>query len=203
MRTTDDKDFEWQPTSRSARWYEWLLILLLLGLAGGVRAESVYKCINAHGDVAYQRQPCADGQHTQVIEIPPAPPVTPSPKYALDNETAAHESRTASRTRSAERREASQPMSYECRATDGQVFYRHASCPHSIPAGNVRDGFASTRGKGAGRGGSTTVSVSAQRISREDACREIHRAGAAGRDGHEHDEIVSSYEHNLGRDPCR
>ena len=203
MRTTDEKDFEWQPTSRSARWYEWLLILLLLGLAGGVRAESVYKCTSLQGDVAYQAQACADEQHATVIEIPPAPPVTPSPKYAVDNEMAAHESRTASRARSGERREASQPMSYECRAADGQVFYRHASCPHSIPAGNVHSVSTLARGKGANRGSSTTVSVSAQRISREDACREIHRAGAAGRDGHEHDEIVSSYEHNLGRDPCR
>jgi hypothetical protein len=203
MRTTDEKDFEWQPTSRSARWYEWLLILLLLGLAGGVRAESVYKCINAHSDVAYQAQPCADGQLAHVIEIPPAPPVMPSPKYAVDDEAGAHASRTATRARSGERRETSQPVSYECRATDGQVFYRHASCPHSIPAGNVRSGGTPARGRGANRGSSTTVSVSAQRISREDACREIHRAGAAGRDGHEHDEIVSSYEHNLGRDPCR
>jgi hypothetical protein len=95
-------------------------------------------------------------------------------------------------------------MSYQCRAADGQVFYRHGACPHSIPAGSAHVAGASTRGKASSRGGSgATVSVSTQRIPREEACYEIQRAGAAGRAGHEHDEIASTYEHNLGRDPCR
>jgi hypothetical protein len=67
----------------------------------------------------------------------------------------------------------------------------------------VHGSSTSTHGKGAVRGGGATLHVSSQRIAREEACREIQRAGAAGRAGHEHDEVVSSYEHNLGRDPCR
>ena len=203
MRTTHENDLDWQPASRTARWYEWLLILLLLGLAGGARAAPVYKCTNAQGDVAYQAQPCADDQRTSLIEISPAPPLAPSPKYAVDDEPAAHTSRSASRARSGERRGAAEPMSYECRAADGQVFYRHGSCPHSIPAGSAHASGAAMRGKGASRGSGATVSVSTQRIAREDACYEIRRAGAAGRAGHEHDEVASTYEHNLGRDPCR
>jgi len=31
----------------------------------------------------------------------------------------------------------------------------------------------------------------------------MHRAGAISRAGHEHDEDVSTYDRNLGRDPCR
>ena len=202
MRTRDEKDFDWQPASRSARWYEWLLILLLLGLAGGVRAASVYKCINAQGDVAYQAQPCPDEQRASLIEIAPAPAFAPSPQYAIDRDGAERPARTATRGRSGERREA-EPISFECRSADGQVFYRHGSCPHSIPAASGRATSASSRGRGAARGNGATVSVSSQRISREDACHEIQRAGAAGRAGHQHDEVVSTYEHNLGRDPCR
>lgn len=204
MQAQDEERNDWQPTGRSARWYEWLLILLLLGLASGVRAGAVYKCTNAHGDIAYQAQACADEQRTTIIAIPAAPPPAPSPQYAIDHERTERTSPGASRVRSGGHRENSEAMSYECRATDGQVFYRHGSCPHSIPAGSARSGGTSTRGRGGGsRSSGATVGVSTQRISREEACYEIQRAGAAGRAGHEHDEIASTYEHNLGRDPCR
>ncbi|HEX3123392.1 MAG TPA: DUF4124 domain-containing protein [Rhodanobacteraceae bacterium] len=202
MRTTDEEHIEWQPTGRTARWYEWLLILLLLGIAGGVRAASVYKCAGAHGEVAYQSQPCPDGRQATVIEIAPAPAFAPSPRYAIDHDKTARPTRTAARRLPAERRETTL-VSYECRAADGQLFYRHGSCPHSIAASHAHSASTSTHGKGAGRGSSATVAVSAQRIAREDACREIQRAGAAGRAGHEHDEVASTYERNLGRDPCR
>ena len=199
MRTSDESISEWQPTGRTTRWYEWLLILLLLGLAGGVRAAPVYKCTGAQGEVAYQSQPCAHGQAGTVIEIAPAPAYAPSPHYAIDHDESARPTRTATRGRSVERREAA-PVSYECRAADGQLFYRHGACPHSIPAGPAHG--AGAHGKSAGRGSGATVKVSAQRVAREQACHEIRRAGSAGRAGHEHDEVVSSYEHNLGRDPC-
>jgi len=201
MRATDEEISEWQPTGRTTRWYEWLLILLLLGLASGARAASVYKCTGAQGEAAYQSQPCADGQQAKVIGIAPAPAYAPSPHYALDHDETVRSARTAARGRSGERREAA-PVSYECRAADGQLFYRHGSCPHSIPAAHARAASASTHGKGAARGSGVTVSVSPQRIAREEACHEIQRAGSAGRAGHEHDEVVSTYEHNLGRDPC-
>jgi len=202
MRMTDDEISEWQPTGRTARWYEWLLILLLLGVAGGVRAAPVYKCTGIQGEVAYQSQPCAGGQAATVIQIAPAPAYAPSPRYAIDRDETARPTRTATRSRPGERRE-TVPLSYECRAADGQVFYRHGSCPHSIPAASARGASASTHGKGAARGSAATVSVSAQRIARDEACHEIRRAGSAGRAGHEHDEVVSTYDHNLGRDPCR
>jgi hypothetical protein len=40
------------------------------------------------------------------------------------------------------------------------------------------------------------------RISRAEACRRIHSAGAALRDGHLRDASVSTYDHLMGRDPC-
>jgi len=95
--------------------------------------------------------------------------------------------------------------SFECRSADGQVFFRHGGCPHSVPASP--GAAASQRPAGSTKTGATksggSVSVSSRRIDRDEACRQIHRAGAIGRAGHEHDDDVGTYERNLGRDPCR
>ena len=184
---------------RSMRWYEWVLMLLLLGLVAGVRAESVYKCTNAQGDIAYQAQPCAAAQQQTMLVIAPAPAHAAAPQYAV----ARRSERTASRSpRVAQpelaRSEPRQATSYECRASDGEVFYRHGGCPRSIAAANGGHG---KRGKG--RAGDASVSVSAHAIPHDEACVQMHRAGAIGRAGREHDEEVSTYERNLGHDPCR
>ena len=47
------------------------------------------------------------------------------------------------------------------------------------------------------------VKVHGVRIARTVACRRIHAAGAARRDGHQRDATVSTYDHVMGRDPCR
>ena len=86
-------------------------------------------------------------------------------------------------------------MSWECRGADGALFYRHASCPKSIAGG--RSPMA------ARKGGAKPVAVSATPLPRAEACRGLARAGSIGRSGHEHDETVSTYDKNAGRDPCR
>jgi len=193
MPHRDNESFAWQPTSRATRWYEWLLILLLLGLAGGVRAASVYKCTDAHGAIAYQQLPCAEAARESTVEIAAAPAYAKSPEYAFERPPPTAPLR-ATRT---SRREA-EPMSYECRTADGQVFYRHSACPHSVSASSA--GAAQGRG---GRSGTASAAVSSSRVPRDEACRHIHGAGAIGRAGHQHDEDVSTYDRNLGRDPCR
>ncbi len=189
--------FDFEPSGRTLRWYEWLAFLLLFFLAAGVRAESVYKCTDAQGGVAYQTQACTSAQHEAVVEIAPAPAYAASPTYAVHDDV---EERAARRGRSkaapTSRNASASAQSYECRTADGQVFYRHASCPHSIAA---QAGSASGRGHARAQ----SVSVSGHRVGREEACTQMRRAGAVGRGGHEHDEDVSTYDKNLGRDPCR
>ena len=195
---TNDSHPEWRREHRPLRWYEWLLILFLLAAAGGVRAATVYKCIGNEGEVAYQGEPCAQATAASVIEIDPAPAWQPSPQYAHAAESPRREPRRAASRRHAD----AGPVSYECRAADGQVFYRHGGCPHSVAA----DGPGSVApAHGAGRSGGSggAVAVSARRVTREEACGEIHRAGAIGRSGLAHDEAISTYERNLGHDPCR
>jgi hypothetical protein len=194
MNREDHNPIEWQAATRQARWYEWLLVLLLLVLAGGVRAATVYKCTDADGGVAYQPLPCSTQQRESVVAIAAAPAYAKSPEYALERTAPA-----SAHAAHASRREP-QAMSFECRASDGQVFYRHGSCPHSVAGDPSSTGSASRR---TSRSSGGTVTVSSSRIPRDEACRQIHAAGSIGRAGHQHDENVSTYEHNLGRDPCR
>jgi len=194
MNWEDHSPIEWQAATRQARWYEWLLVLLLLVLAGGVHAATVYKCTDDGGGVAYQSLPCSAQQSEAVVPIAAAPSYAKSPEYAVERtaEPRAHATNAS--------RHELQAMSFECRAADGQVFYRHAACPHSVAGDASATGSASHR---ASRGSGGSVPVSSSRIPRDEACRQIHAAGSIGRAGHQHDENVSTYEHNLGRDPCR
>jgi len=183
------------------RWYEWLAALLLLFLVGGARAQPVYKCTDADGAVAYQDKACSAPQREQAVTMPPAPPPHASPQYALAPPPAAAPARDA-RGGSRRRRWADdEPMSFECRVSNGDVFYRHAACPKSIRASApAADKAGRTH---AASGSAAPLTVAARPIPRAEACAAIHRAGAIGRNGHEHDDTVSTYEHNLGRDPCR
>jgi hypothetical protein len=195
MASKNGESREWTAGARTTRWYEWLLILLLLGLAGGVRAASVYKCTSSDGSVAYQDRACSEWQHTGSVEIAPAPAYAKSPEYAIERTPPPRPRATYAARREPE------PTSFECRSADGQVFFRHSSCPHSVAP--HLSGISSAHQHGARAANSGSVAVSARRVSREEACRQIHAAGAIGRAGREHDEEVSTYERNLGRDPCR
>ena len=191
---------QFQACGRSMRWYEWVLMLLMLGLVAGVRAESVYKCTDAKGAIAFQAQPCPPQQYETQVTILPAPTPTASPDYGVvDKKRAQHAHDETTRRQLAAR---AAQISYECRVSDGEVFYRHSSCPHSVPA------KIAGSGKSRGRSGSQkpttqSLTVSARPVSREEACAQLHRAGAIGRAGHAHDEEVSTYDRNAGRDPCR
>jgi hypothetical protein len=174
---------------RSMRWYEWLAGLFLLGLAFGVRAGSVYKCVDAAGAVTFQDRSCAATQAQSEVEIDPAPAHAASPQYVVET----HAQRTNYRESHLPSR-SEHGSAYECRASDGRVFYRLGACPRSLAA----EGGAA-RGKSHG---GNSVSVSGHTIPRDEACAQMRRAGSIGRGGHEFDEHISTYDKNLGRDPC-
>jgi Domain of unknown function (DUF4124) len=175
---------------RTLKLHEWLTLFVLLLLCNGVHATTVYKCTDATGAVAYQSTACAASQRTSEIELAPAPPAAPSPTYALET----------TRTMSTHRREvriahAKAEMAYECQTGAGDVFYRLSRCPHSVgekKSSDRHDANATHR-----------ASVSSHPVTRATACSEMHRAGAVGRKGHEYDESISTYDRNLGKDPCK
>ena len=178
------------PTYHTLRLHHWLALLALIFLCAGVRAESIYKCTAADGATAYQATPCAAAQTARTVDIAPAPAFVPSPVYALDNRKAT--TRVESRRELHASRKKNE-MAFECRGSGGEVFYRLGHCPHSVAS-------ESTDKKA---GGAKSVSVSGHPVTRSDACSEMRRAGAIGRKGHEFDERISSYDRNVGNDPCK
>ncbi len=192
------QDFDY--AGRCLRWYEWLAFLVLFALAAGVKAAApIYRCDDAHGAVTFQDRPCAAQEIEQTVTIAPAPAYAPSPTYALA--APVREARSM-RTSTGYTRAPTGALSWECRSADGQVFYRHHGCPRTIAAG---DASTTAHGGRHGKGISSsakTVAVHGERIPREQACAQMRRAGALGRNGHAHDEDVSTYDKNLGRDLC-
>jgi Domain of unknown function (DUF4124) len=190
---------QFQACGRSMRWYEWVLMLAMLGLAAGARADSVYKCSDAQGSIAFQAQPCPPHQDETQVDILPAPPHAASPDYAVvDKKPMPHVHSEHGGGHVAAR---PTQVSYECRVANGEVFYRHSACPHSVPA-NVAASGRNRSGSG-GKAVTQKLTVSSHPLPREEACAQIHRAGAIGRAYRTHDEDVSTYDRNLGRDPCR
>ena len=172
-----------------------LLASATFGLSARIaHADSVYKCRNADGAIAFQDHACASGAAESQVEIAPAPPVAPSPDYGRDaRDTRRYAHAAASRTAHAPH----EALSYECRAANGEVFYRHGACPGRITASDAGTG---KRGRGSASG---SFGVTSEALPRGEVCRRIAAAGSIGRAGHVRDESVSTYDRNLGRDPCR
>ncbi len=174
---------------RTLKLHEWLAMLFLLFLCNGVHATTAYKCTDATGAVSFQSTGCTGSQRATEIDLAPAPPAKPSPQYAIDRTPS-----TPPRQRTMHLAHAKSETAYECRTSGGDIFYRLSRCPHS-----VGEKSGNRRGTSAAQGGT----VSSRPVSRELACSEMRRAGAVGRKGHEYDESVSTYDRNLGNDPCK
>ncbi len=161
------------------------LALALFGASAAAPAQTIYKCSGGDGPVAFQQTPCARAQQSQRIDLvlPAAPVAAPAPAAPKPK---ARTPRTTTRRAPAAR----ELQSFECRSAEGALFYRHSACPSSIPR----------RGRSAERGDGNSDRVRGTPIPRSDACR---RMRSPGRDGREHDDNVSTYDRNLGRDPCR
>ena len=181
------------PAHRTLRLHEWLALLALMFLCAGVRAESVYKCVDADGSIAYQASPCAATQLMQTIDIAPAPAFAPSPQYALHT---LKPSRTVLNKRELHAERKHVDMAMECRGGGGEVFYRLGHCPHSVSDESDKHHSGS-------KSAAKSVSVSGHAVPRSEACSEMRRAGSIGRKGHEFDESISSYDRNIGNDPCK
>ncbi len=178
------------------------LLLIIAGTATA-HADAIYKCRDARGQIAYQDHACANPAQETRIEIASAPPPAASSDYAV--EAAAHPSRRQAGTRNAmARRDHAAPVSYECRAANGEVFYKHSGCPKSITVATANERHGAKGRSPAARGPAThPVTVSARPLARAEACKRMASGGSVGRAGREHDDAVSTYDRNAGRDPCR
>lgn len=181
--------------------------VLLWLAAAGAHAASVYRCVDAQGHLAYRDTPCAAHAQQRKIDLEPQPLIGAPGEAARRNApTTPRRAHVRSRKPSTHAARSKPVMSWECRAADGEVFYKHTRCPSSVPGdGVVRSRYAEktssehTRGR---HNAWSRVRVHGVKIPRAEACRRIHSAGAAGRDGHLRDASVSTYDHLMGRDPC-
>ncbi len=181
--------------------------IVLLICMSGAHAASVYKCVNAQGGITFRDTPCIASARQTKLEPTGQPLIDPNaPRTRPAVRSAAPHARGRQISHAAPRRAPKPAVSWECRAADGEVFYRHTRCPGSIPGDGVvrrdRTGKKSgrrTRGRHNAWG---KVAVHGKKITRAEACRRIHSAGAAVRDGHLRDDRVSTYDHLMGRDPC-
>jgi hypothetical protein len=185
-----------------------LLLPVLAVIAAPAHALTIYKCTGAEGVIAYQATPCGGQQRGSTFALRPELAAAAAPAAARpDREATRPSPRSRQPAAAAPRRRARTAIvsvtpdaSWECRAANGDVFYQHSACPAAV-AGSIELRHAATRGRS--RSSAAAIAVSGKPIARGDACRRIHAASASDRPGHERDEDVSTYERNLGRDPCR
>lgn len=183
--------------------------IALLTCMPGAHAATVYKCVNAQGAVTFRDTPCIANTKQTKLEPAGQPLIDPNAPRTQPSTWTTHRlsPRRGRPISNSTRRRASKPaMSWECHAADGEVFYRHTRCPGSVPGdGTVRSRHAGNTSSRRPRGRHNAwakVSVHGKKITRSEACRRIHSAGAAVRDGHLRDDRVSTYDHLMGRDPC-
>lgn len=187
-------------------------------LAQSAWAGSIFKCVAADGGVSFQQTPCTQGGHQSEVMIrndlsTPTPPSPDNPRNAqiieksngdaISNYQASAPTQTVQPVPSPVSNGFStspRDTSYECRLPNGEVFYRHDRCPATASTGTstTHDSI-----RGTWSTSSNDVPVASRPVSREEACRKMNSAGAIGREGRSRDQQVSTYDKNLGRDPCR
>lgn len=184
----------------------WCVIFASLLWVASAHAASIYKCVATNGRLAFRDTPCAMNARQTKLDLTGLPLIDPgAPRHRASRRATASSTSSRTRHRHTRVRRHATPTSWECRAADGEVFYRHTRCPGSVPGDGVvrwQDGDGMTPGKRVRRNAWSRVRVHGVKISRAEACRRIHSAGAAVRDGHRRDARVSTYDHLMGRDPC-
>ncbi len=184
------------------RWFDLPLgaALVFFSVVRATVAEPIYKCRDDQGNIAFQGQHCSALQREESVvlrSVIPQPEKTQRSAPALQPAEPQPMQR-ARRARSSATGAAAVPISYECRTDNGEVFYRHTSCPAALTTNT--DSHRNSRRQT--RLGAKTHAVSARKIPRAEACKNIHAASASDRVGYAYDEQISTYDRNLGKDPC-
>lgn len=176
-------------------------------MGGEAHAAPVYRCVDMHGNLAFQDTPCPAHARQQEIAVAPQALIgNPGERIADAPPPTRTPAAKAAPTRSTRAPRAKPETAWECHAANGEVFYRHASCPSTVAGdGVVRERYIEQRNgtrTRTDRGAWGRVPVRGTRVTRADACRRMNAAAAAGREGHLRDQRVSTYDRLMGRDPC-
>lgn len=178
-------------------------LLLIAAGAATAHADSVYKCRDARGQIAYQDHVCVDPARQTLIEIAPAPTAVRAPDVARTGSPRAAQRNAQRTSRGQANIRASAAVSYECRSADGEVFYKHSGCPKTVTVATANERRGSGRKATSHATTTQSAAVSTRPLPRAEACKRMASGGSIGRAGREHDDAVSTYDRNAGRDPCR
>ena len=175
-------------------------------MAAGAHAATVYRCTNHAGRVAYQDNPCAALTQQHAVDLSPQPLIGNITMHAHDATAQPHHrASTRSRPHRARARRIKPATAWECRAANGEVFYRFTRCPGSVPGDGVvrNDVQSDSNPRARSRHNAwSRVRVHGVKVTRTEACRRIHSVVESSRDGYLRDANVSTYDHLMGRDPC-
>ncbi len=172
-----------------------ILVVACLVLSPIASAQTVYKCVDSKNQIAFQQTPCQSGQRESEVAIkaPPTPPprstTAPSRQSATSAKDLAAFLQQFSAPAPAQVQTKPVEQSYECTTVAGEIFYTHSRCPEWITDGPYGYHGASPH----------QSSVTGKPISRALACRKMR---AVGRFASRLDQQTSTYDRNLGRDPC-
>lgn len=184
--------------------------LLAASACGNVTAKRLFRCDSGNG-ASYQDTPCANAESQKVVgqfvveEVPPEQATSWVNQAAAAAAASQPESRPTphqSRDRAAALRV--EPQSFRCVASNGSVFYRHDRCPSEVDHQTHHSAsYDRYTGNQVVTSTPTYHTVTTQKVSRKEACKEMGSMGNRSRRDRDRDGAASTYERNLGRDPCR
>lgn len=179
-----------------------LLALIFLLPTSAFGGEVVFHCLDSSGGSVYQDRPCPGRQETiKIRRVRNGEAFAEAIARGLGN-SAPRPAAPASQPPSVPAPVATLPQpSFKCQAADGTTFYRHDGCP---PALQREQNVYFTVGQDIRYYTQPVyVPVGSTPVSRSSACRTIYGSDASQRTGSNLDQRFSTYDRNLGRDPCR
>lgn len=158
-----------------------LMLCVLLASAAHARGAgfTVHECAGAHGERVFSDRAACAAVRTFSLAAPVAPVPAVERPTRMDRLRPAPAPRAGKRVRATAERD-----SWLC-TSGSAAWYQHSRCGAAASAGQM------------------AAKLGQKRVARSEACRQIARAAAALRRGHERDERAGPYEKAVGRDPCR
>ncbi len=184
--------------------------LIAASACGNVTAKRLYRC-DSGNSASYQDSPCAKPESQKVVghivveevpaehasswvsQAPAAPAASPPGSRQMPHQS----SNPAALVRE-------EPQSFRCVASNGAVFYRHDRCPSTVDHKTFHSAhYDRSTGNQVVTSTPTYSTVTTEKVSRKEACREMGTIANRSRRDRNRDGAASTYERNLGRDPCR
>lgn len=186
----------------------------VLVFAPATSQQKFYRCESDEGTTIFSDVPCSDELEAETTreayktDTPANRSINVEENIDFRNDSSRlSEGPVNTNSNSDSVTEDSEQYALFCESANGLKWYRHDSCPEFITEESPRRsiGVIPTTGEvvvGIRPKAATNVPVTQSKVPLDKACREIYKLGKQ-RPGSERDHEFSTYDRNLGRDPCR